>query len=88
MLLPAHPSVNDVQIIGEVVEGGTIKGVGKYFGGREGPSKFEWLREDSNSGLVFYYQVVIFLNVVLTILWILLFKDTSLDQVFSIRMLF
>ncbi|XP_058200285.1 187-kDa microtubule-associated protein AIR9 isoform X1 [Rhododendron vialii] len=46
----AHPSVNDVQIIGEVVEGGTIKGVGKYFGGREGPSKFEWLREDRNSG--------------------------------------
>ncbi|KAF7120869.1 hypothetical protein RHSIM_Rhsim13G0119900 [Rhododendron simsii] len=46
----AHPSVNDLQIIGEVVEGGTIKGVGKYFGGREGPSKFEWLREDRNSG--------------------------------------
>ncbi|KAF7138111.1 hypothetical protein RHSIM_Rhsim07G0133800 [Rhododendron simsii] len=45
----AHPSVNDVQIIGEVVEGGTIKGVGKYFGGRAGLSKFEWLgREDRN----------------------------------------
>lgn len=46
----AHPSVSDVQITGEVVEGSTIKGVGKYFGGREGPSKFEWLREDRNSG--------------------------------------
>ncbi|KAI8543204.1 hypothetical protein RHMOL_Rhmol08G0199600 [Rhododendron molle] len=50
--------VNDVLIIDEVVEEGTIKGVGKYLGGRKGPSKFEWLREDRNSGLVFYYQVV------------------------------
>ncbi|XP_052179549.1 187-kDa microtubule-associated protein AIR9 [Diospyros lotus] len=47
---PAPPSVNDVQIIGDAVEGSTIKGIGKYFGGREGPSKFEWLREDKNSG--------------------------------------
>ncbi|KAG5540241.1 hypothetical protein RHGRI_020462 [Rhododendron griersonianum] len=57
--MQAQPSVNDVQIIGEVVEGGTIKGVGKYFGGREGLSKFEWLgREHRNIGLVFYYQVI------------------------------
>ncbi|KAI6706023.1 hypothetical protein NL676_008985, partial [Syzygium grande] len=42
----AFPSVNNVQIIGEVVEGNTIKGVGDYFGGREGPSMFEWLREN------------------------------------------
>ncbi|GFS46208.1 outer arm dynein light chain 1 protein [Actinidia rufa] len=51
---PAPPSINDVHIIGDAVEGNTIKGVGKYFGGREGPSKFEWLREDMNSGLVFH----------------------------------
>ncbi|XP_057465602.1 187-kDa microtubule-associated protein AIR9 isoform X2 [Actinidia eriantha] len=47
---PAPPSINDLHIIGDAVEGNTIKGVGKYFGGREGPSKFEWLREDMNSG--------------------------------------
>ncbi|KAL7212560.1 hypothetical protein ACSBR2_015286 [Camellia fascicularis] len=47
---PALPSVSDVKIIGDAVEGNTIKGVGKYFGGREGPSRFEWLREDKNSG--------------------------------------
>ncbi|KAL6991640.1 187-kDa microtubule-associated protein air9, partial [Sarracenia purpurea var. burkii] len=47
---PAPPSVNDVEIIGEAVDGSIIKGAGKYFGGREGPSKFEWLREDENSG--------------------------------------
>lgn len=42
--------MSDVQISGDVVEGNTIRGVGKYFGGREGPSKFEWLREDSDKG--------------------------------------
>ncbi|XP_050287911.1 187-kDa microtubule-associated protein AIR9 isoform X2 [Quercus robur] len=41
----AHPSVSNVRIIGDAVEGCTIKGVGDYLGGREGPSKFEWLRE-------------------------------------------
>lgn len=46
----AFPSVNNVQIIGEVVEGNTIKGVGDYFGGREGPSMFEWLRENIDNG--------------------------------------
>lgn len=89
ILLPAHPSVSDVQITGEVVEGSTIKGVGKYFGGREGPSKFDWLREDKNSGLVFHLnsllpcsdveldQMVISQYAALTILLILLFfKDT------------
>ncbi|XP_009597927.1 187-kDa microtubule-associated protein AIR9 [Nicotiana tomentosiformis] len=45
----APPSVSDVQISGDVVEGNIIRGVGNYFGGREGPSKFEWLREDKDT---------------------------------------
>ncbi|XP_059666134.1 187-kDa microtubule-associated protein AIR9 isoform X2 [Cornus florida] len=47
---PAPPSVDNVQIIGVAVEGNTIRGVGEYFGGREGPSKFEWLHEDMDTG--------------------------------------
>ncbi|XP_019185915.1 PREDICTED: 187-kDa microtubule-associated protein AIR9 isoform X3 [Ipomoea nil] len=46
----APPSVSDLQFIGDAIEGNIIKGVGKYFGGREGPSKFEWLREDKDTG--------------------------------------
>ncbi|WCJ24264.1 Outer arm dynein light chain 1 protein [Euphorbia peplus] len=46
----APPSVKNVQIVGDIVEGNIIKGVGEYFGGREGPSKFEWLRENSETG--------------------------------------
>ncbi|KAL2604532.1 hypothetical protein AAZV13_09G072900 [Glycine max] len=46
----APPSVSNVKILGDAVEGSTIKGVGDYFGGREGPSKFEWLRENGDSG--------------------------------------
>ncbi|XP_071715705.1 187-kDa microtubule-associated protein AIR9 [Rutidosis leptorrhynchoides] len=46
---PAPPSVNNVQIIGDIVEGNTISGVGVYFGGKEGPSKFEWLRENRDT---------------------------------------
>lgn len=46
----APPSVSSVQVLGDVVEGNTIKGVGTYFGGWEGSSKFEWLREDIESG--------------------------------------
>ncbi|XP_047148992.1 187-kDa microtubule-associated protein AIR9 isoform X1 [Vigna umbellata] len=46
----APPSVSNVKIVGDAVEGSTIKGVGDYFGGREGPSKFEWLRESMDSG--------------------------------------
>ncbi|XP_062095531.1 187-kDa microtubule-associated protein AIR9 [Humulus lupulus] len=46
----APPSVSNVQIIGDAVEENTIKGVGNYFGGREGPSKFEWLRENLDTG--------------------------------------
>ncbi|KAK9056003.1 hypothetical protein SSX86_027090 [Deinandra increscens subsp. villosa] len=47
---PAPPSVNNVQIIGDIIEGNTISGVGVYFGGKEGPSKFEWLRENKDTG--------------------------------------
>lgn len=46
----APPSVSNVLIIGDSVEGNTIRGVGEYFGGREGPSKFEWLRENKDNG--------------------------------------
>ena len=51
-VVTAPPSVSNIKIVGDIVEGSTIKGVGKYFGGREGPSKFEWLRESKESGLV------------------------------------
>ncbi|GAB4829402.1 187-kDa microtubule-associated protein air9 [Ancistrocladus abbreviatus] len=44
----APPSVSNVRIVGDLVEGCTIKGAGDYFGGREGPSKFEWLRENND----------------------------------------
>lgn len=46
----AAPSVSNVEILGDIVEGNIIKGSGKYFGGREGPSKFEWLRENKETG--------------------------------------
>ena len=52
--MTALPSVNNVRIIGVHVEGNIIKGVGDYFGGREGPSKFDWLRETIDTGLVFF----------------------------------
>ncbi|VFQ97381.1 unnamed protein product [Cuscuta campestris] len=45
----ASPSVSGLHFIGDFIEGNVIKGVGKYFGGREGPSKFEWLREDNET---------------------------------------
>ncbi|XP_064982963.1 187-kDa microtubule-associated protein AIR9-like [Musa acuminata AAA Group] len=47
----AAPSVNNVQIIGDAVEGNVIKGVGEYFGGKEGPSRFKWLRESKDSSI-------------------------------------
>ena len=46
----ALPSVKNVQIIGPAVEGMPIKGTGEYFGGTEGTSKFDWLREDLQLG--------------------------------------
>lgn len=51
-MVAAPPSVTDVKIVGDVVEGSIIKGVGEYFGGREGTSKFEWLRENKETRLV------------------------------------
>ena len=48
-MLEAPPSVSNIQITGDVVEGNVIRGVGNYFGGREGPSKFEWLRENKET---------------------------------------
>lgn len=47
---PAAPSVSNVRILGDIVEGNTVKGAGEYFGGVEGPSKFEWWREDKETG--------------------------------------
>lgn len=44
------PSVSTVRIIGDAVNGNVIQGAGKYFGGNEGASKFEWLRENLESG--------------------------------------
>lgn len=44
------PSVSSVRIIGNAVNGNVIQGAGKYFGGKEGASKFEWLRENLDSG--------------------------------------
>lgn len=46
----AAPCVKNVHVIGPFVEGTTIKGAGSYFGGKEGMSKFEWFREDVQSG--------------------------------------
>lgn len=54
LMMAAHPSVSNVRIIGDAVEGCTIKGVGDYLGGREGPSTFEWLRE-KDTGLVYTF---------------------------------
>ncbi|XP_031505223.1 187-kDa microtubule-associated protein AIR9 isoform X2 [Nymphaea colorata] len=46
----APPSVSDVRILEDAVEGNAIVGVGEYFGGKEGPSKFKWLRENKETG--------------------------------------
>lgn len=46
----APPSVSGLQVTGDIIEGNTIRGLGKYFGGKEGPSTFEWLREDKDTG--------------------------------------
>ncbi|KAL5197898.1 hypothetical protein ABZP36_001410 [Zizania latifolia] len=44
----ATPSVSCVQVVGDIVEDNTIKGKGKYFGGKEGLSKILWFREKEN----------------------------------------
>ncbi|KQK21044.1 187-kDa microtubule-associated protein AIR9 [Brachypodium distachyon] len=46
------PSVSNVHVVGDVVEDNTIKGNGKYFGGKEGLSKFQWFREKENGGFL------------------------------------
>ncbi|CAM8932942.1 unnamed protein product [Rhodiola kirilowii] len=46
----APPSVSNLQIVGDLIEECTLKGTGNYFGGREGPSQFKWLRENNESG--------------------------------------
>eukprot|EP00249_Psilotum_nudum_P024971 c29337_g1_i1 orf=404-6085(-) len=46
----ALPHVSSVHVAGDPVEGNKIIGAGKYFGGNEGQSKFEWLRQDLDSG--------------------------------------
>ncbi|CAK9872005.1 unnamed protein product [Sphagnum jensenii] len=46
----AQPCVTAVKIVGEAIEGNLIRGIGNYFGGREGVSKFQWLRESLESG--------------------------------------
>ncbi|KEH19577.1 outer arm dynein light chain 1 [Medicago truncatula] len=43
---PARPSVRNVEIVGDAIEGTIIKGVGDYFGGEEGNSTFEWSRKN------------------------------------------
>lgn len=47
-----------MRILGDAVEGNTIKGVGEYFGGKEGPSKFEWLREQKENGSAFFFHFI------------------------------
>jgi hypothetical protein len=37
-----------LQIKGDAVEGNTLVGIGTYFGGKEGLSKYKWLREKEN----------------------------------------
>uniref|UniRef100_A0A453BMY7 Ig-like domain-containing protein n=1 Tax=Aegilops tauschii subsp. strangulata TaxID=200361 RepID=A0A453BMY7_AEGTS len=46
------PSVSNVYVVGDIVEDNTIKGNGKYFGGKEGLSKFQWFREKENGGFL------------------------------------
>ncbi|CAN8287520.1 unnamed protein product [Cochlearia groenlandica] len=46
----APPSVSNVRITGDAVEGCVLKGIGDYFGGKEGPSKFQWLRKNKETG--------------------------------------
>ncbi|KAH7307676.1 hypothetical protein KP509_22G071800 [Ceratopteris richardii] len=50
LVCAAPPSVSNVLISGDIEEGCIIKGSGMYFGGQEGSSRFEWLREDVESG--------------------------------------
>lgn len=52
--MAARPSVRNVEIVGDAIEGTIIKGVGDYFGGEEGNSTFEWSRKNmETNGFVF-----------------------------------
>ncbi|XP_078162701.1 outer arm dynein light chain 1 protein isoform X2 [Carex rostrata] len=48
----AAPSVSNLQIEGDATEDNTLIAVGTYFGGKEGPSKYRWLREKENGEFV------------------------------------
>ncbi|KAH7366332.1 hypothetical protein KP509_18G073100 [Ceratopteris richardii] len=50
IIKPGIPSVTDLRVIGRMVEGNTIRGIGYYFGGKEGLSKIEWLQEVEGLG--------------------------------------
>lgn len=45
----APPKVEGVQVVGKAVDGNIIRGVGRYLGGNQGPSLFEWFRLNTNS---------------------------------------
>ncbi|GBG65468.1 hypothetical protein CBR_g51063 [Chara braunii] len=51
VVIAAPPSVTDVQVVGRMTQGCTVKGVGKYTGGVEGESELQWLREDKDTGV-------------------------------------
>lgn len=48
LFFSAAPSVSNLQIEGDATEDNTLIGVGTYFGGKEGSSKYKWLREKEN----------------------------------------
>lgn len=58
LVVAPPPSINNLRIVGELVEGNTIIGMGNYTGGQEGPSMFQWLRSrNRNSRLVLYLPI-------------------------------
>lgn len=50
VIRPAPPKIVDVEIVGDPVIGHMLTGSGNYYGGREGLSRVEWLREHPTSG--------------------------------------
>lgn len=57
LVAAASPSVRNVRIDGKFVEGNIIIELGDYIGGKEGPSKFEWFRENKRTGLVLSFSI-------------------------------
>eukprot|EP00899_Mesostigma_viride_P010148 jgi/Mesvir1/19134/Mv12871-RA.1 len=49
LVMPGRPKVENIHIEGYPVVGEVIVGLGDYFGGVEGASRFGWLREDKES---------------------------------------